>query len=187
MINLREEPIADLSEHAAVPSQFDSSTVYDVLQSQLGFELSERELSVLYRKDYDQFEDPRLWPRTFDTARWTLLAAFAGTRRVGGAIVATATPGLDLLEDRSDLAVVWDLRVAPDYRRRSVAAALLDMAQSWARAHGCGEMKVETQNTNPAACKLYMRKGFELAEVKRDAYPELPDDLQLIWRKRLDG
>jgi ribosomal protein S18 acetylase RimI-like enzyme len=187
VIALRAEPIADLREHAAIPSQFESRTVYDIRKSASGFELSERDLPAIYRKNYDEFEDPLAWPLTFDTTRWTLLSAFAGPRRVGGAIVATATPGVDLLEDRSDLAVVWDLRVAPEYRRQSVAAALLDLTQSWARAHGCVELKVETQNTNPAACKLYMRKGFALAEVTRDAYPDLPNDVQLIWRRRLDG
>jgi ribosomal protein S18 acetylase RimI-like enzyme len=176
-----------LREHAAISSQFESRTVYDIRQSAFGFELSEREFPGLYRKNYDEFEDPLAWPLTFDTARWTLLSAFVGPHRVGGAVVATATPGVELLEDRSDLAVVWDLRVVPEYRRQSVAAALLDLAASWAQAHSCVELKVETQNTNPAACKLYRRKGFTLAQVTRGAYPELPDDVQLIWRRRLDG
>jgi GNAT superfamily N-acetyltransferase len=187
VIDLRQEPVADLREHAAIPSRFEAATVYDVSQSHSGFELVEREMSALYRKNYDDFEDPLTWPRTFDTGQWILFGAFAGAQRVGGAIVATATPGVDLLEGRSDLAVVWDLRVAPAYRRQSVAAALLDFAQSWARAHGCVEMKVETQNTNPAACKLYMHQGFALAQVTRGAYSELPDEVQLIWRRRLDG
>jgi ribosomal protein S18 acetylase RimI-like enzyme len=129
VIDLRQEPVADLREHAAIPSRFEAATVYDVSQSHSGFELVEREMSELYRKNYDAFEDPLTWPRTFNTAQWILLGAFAGAQRVGGAIVATATPGVDLLEGRSDLAVVWDLRVAPAYRRQSVAAALLDFAQ----------------------------------------------------------
>lgn len=173
------------SPPAGIPSSFEALSVFDVLQTTTGFGLVERTISAPYRKNYDQFEDPLAWPRNFETERWVLISAFVGHERVGGLVTAVATPGFDMLEGRTDLAVVWDLRVAPVHRRRSVATSLLCRAQDWARRMGYRELQVETQNTNPPACKFYMHNGFVLAEVRPGAYAELPEDVQLIWRKKL--
>jgi streptothricin acetyltransferase len=59
--------------------------------------------------------------------------------------------------------------------------------ETWARLRHCSELKVETQNTNLAACRLYAQQGFRLVQANHDAYPELPGDVQLIWRKVVDG
>lgn len=165
----------------------ESRSVYDVHWASGGLELIERSVVTVFCKDYDQFEDPRSWSGNFDTRHWVLISAFAGSQRVAGVIVATATPDVDFLENRPELAVLWDLRVAPAYRRKFVATALVNASETWARGRGCTGLKVETQNTNPAACKFYMASGFFLAEAMRDAYPGLPGDVKLIWRKKLDG
>lgn len=183
-MKLRFEPVLDLREHARVANDFEARTVFDVSDT---LELLERPLPGPYRKNYDDVEDPLGWPRSFDTANWILIAAFAGDARIGGAIVAAATPGVELLEGRDDLAVLWDLRVAPAHRRGGIATALVAAAQTWARERRCTAMKVETQNTNPAACRFYMHNGFILSQVRRGAYPQLPGDVQLIWRKKIDG
>ena len=86
-----------------------------------------------------------------------------------------------MLEGRSDLAVLWDIRVAPDARRRGIGAALMAAAERWAEAQGCAELKVETQNINVPACRFYARQGFTLREARRFAYPGLPDEIQLLW------
>jgi len=48
---------------------------------------------------------------------------------------------------------------------------------------------VETQNINVSACRLYASQGFELRTVNRNAYPTLPDEIQLLWYKdlRIEG
>ena len=48
-------------------------------------------------------------------------------------------------------------------------------------------MEVETQNINVSACRFYARQGCVLSAVNRFAYPELPDEVQLIWRKDLSS
>ena len=63
--------------------------------------------------------------------------------------------------------------------------ALLQAVEDWARARGCRQLKVETQNINVAACKFYARQGFVLAAVDRFAYPTLPHEIQLLWYKNL--
>jgi GNAT superfamily N-acetyltransferase len=187
VLELCAEPVTDLRQHSAIPSIFETSYVLEVRASGCNFELEECTLSEPLRKTYDDYEDPLAWSRDFDTSQWVLISAFVGGERVGGVIVAAHTAGVEMLEGRSDLAVVWDLRVAPAHRRHSIAASLLAAAQTWASTASCIELKVETQNTNPAACKLYLSNGFILSAAQHHAYRELPDDVRLIWRKRLDG
>lgn len=180
-------PVDDLGEHSAIRNAFETRRVCQVAQQGGVVSLAEEDLPRAFVKDYDSLEDPRQWPRLFDTSRWVLISAWRGSLRVGGIIVARATPGVDMLEGRGDLAVVWDLRVQAAERRQGVGAQLFKLAEAWAREQGCTELKVETQNTNPAACAFYSRQGCDLAQARPGAYPDLPDEVQLIWRKLLAG
>ena len=189
-IELAEEPITSLPEYARIPIVFTVDRVLDVtarLDGPPGFVFSERCLAVPYEKDYDAFygEGPLQWPRRFDLANWALFTARVATRRVGGAAVAFDTPGLTMLEGRRDLAVLWDIRVSPDARREGVGSALFARVEAWAHLHGCRQLKVETQNTNVRACRFYERQGCQLRAIHRAAYPELPEEIQLLWYKEL--
>jgi GNAT superfamily N-acetyltransferase len=86
-----------------------------------------------------------------------------------------------MLVGRRDLAVLWDLRVAPAARRRGVGAALFRAAAAWAAARGCAQLKVETQNVNVPACRFYARQGCVLGAIDRFAYPGLPHEVRLLW------
>jgi GNAT superfamily N-acetyltransferase len=185
-----EEPPSLLGELAAIPIRF---TVHAVLDVQLrerglgGIHLVERQVSDPYEKDYDADEavGPSSWARRFDVSNWGFLGAHAGPRRVGGAVVAWRCEGMQMLEGRDDLAVLWDLRVHPDARGRGIGGALFTAAERWARSRGCVELKVETQNVNVPACRFYAERGCILGAVNRFAYPTYPGETQLIWRKAL--
>ena len=88
---------------------------------------------------------------------------------------------LTMLEDRRDLAVLWDIRVTPDARRQGVGSALFERVEAWALRHGCRQLKVETQNTNVRACRFYERQGCQLRWIDRAAYPQRPEEVQLLW------
>ena len=92
-----------------------------------------------------------------------------------------------MLESRDDLAVIWDLRVAPEMRRVGVGRELLIAAERWAEERGCRQLKVETQNINVPACRLYANQGFIVDSIDECAYPELPGEIQIIWSKDLVG
>jgi GNAT superfamily N-acetyltransferase len=117
-------------------------------------------------------------------SNWGLLAAYIDQVRVGGCLIAFDTPGFEML-DAPDLVVLWDIRVEEQHRGRGIATALFEAAERWARAHGCTRLRVETQDVNPAACRLYERCGCSLVRSTPGAYPELPHETQLIWEKRL--
>jgi GNAT superfamily N-acetyltransferase len=189
-IEVTEEPMTVVAEYARVPIAFTVDRVLDVTHrddSPGGIALSERRLEVPYEKDYDAIpgEGPLQWARHLNLSNWALFIARLATRIVGGATVAFDTPGLTMLEGRRDLAVLWDIRVSPDARRRAVGSALFERVEAWAQLHGCRHLKIETQNTNVPACRFYERQGCYLQASHRAAYPELPDEIQLLWYKHL--
>ncbi|MEQ1757103.1 MAG: GNAT family N-acetyltransferase [Vicinamibacterales bacterium] len=186
-IEIRRGTAEGLSQYARVSIAFEVTQVYDVTTRPGDrLDLIVRQLAEPYAKDYDAVgEPPTEWPRQFDISPWSFFAAFEHGRRVGGATVACRTPSLDMLEGRHDLVVLWDIRVAPSARRRGVGAALFSAATEWAAATGYQELKVETQNVNVPACRFYERHGCVLRSANRGMYAELPEEIQLLWYKRL--
>lgn len=140
-----------------------------------------------WRKEYDAPSNrPQDWHLQFDLTQWGFFVARAEGAVTGGAAVCFDTPGVDLLGGRTDLAFVWDLRVTPEYRGQGVGAQLWQEVETWCRAWGVRELRVETQDINAPACRFYARMGCELLSVNPRAYPELPDEIQLIWGKWLE-
>src|SRR5205823_1431834 len=104
-----------------------------------------------YLKNYDEHEDPHRWASQFNLTKWNILSAWNGDERIGGCIMAWDTLGVDMLEGRNDLAVVWDIRIHPMHRQNGIGSLLFSKAIEWAKAHGCTELKIETQNINVPA------------------------------------
>ena len=189
-IEIAEEPMSALQEYARVPIVFTVDRVLDVtprVEDPGRFEFAERRLEVPYEKDYDAIEGegPLQWARRFDLSNWAFFSARVASRRVGGAAIAFDTPGLTMLEGRRDLGVLWDIRVSPGTRGQGVGSALFERVEACARTLGCGLLKVETQNTNVRACRFYERHGCQLRAIHRGVYPELPEEIQLLWYKDL--
>ena len=178
-------PVRDLHDYVAISSAFDSNAILDVAGEGDRCRLIERALHKPFHKDYDAVENPLRWPVLFDVSNWALFSACEQGRGIGGAIAAWKTSGVDMLEGRSDLVVVWDLRVAPQARGQGVGSALFRAIEAWGRSRSCTQLKVETQDVNVAACRLYQSCGCTLAQVNRGAYREFPQETQLIWTKRL--
>jgi len=189
-MEIREEAPSYLEEYARVSIAFEVTSILEVSlcdNGLAGFAFVERPLNPTFVKDYDAIPGnrPTDWARQFDLSNWGLLSARLGDEYVGGAVIAARTPGLLMLEDRSDLAVVWDLRVAPQARGRGVGSALLRSAQQWAAAQRCRQIKIETQNNNVPACRFYASQGCTLGAIHRFAYRELPEEVQLLWYRDL--
>ena len=178
-----------LDEHALVPIRFLVDRIIEPMRADVEVDaprLRDHPVARPWVKDYDTPGNrPADWLARFDTSRWGLLAARVDGRRVGGAVIAWSTDGVDLLEGRNDLAVLWDLRVHPDFRGRGVGSALFLAAERWAAARGCVHLDVETQNINVVACRFYASRGCELRSIDAGAYEELPDEVQMVWRKEL--
>lgn len=184
-IDVVEESPAILQQYEAISIAFRVETRLNVVPIDLGLGgLAFRgETVVPYIKDYDLFESerPSVWPARFDLSNWGIFSAFHGDRRVGGAAVAWQSPQVEMLEGRDDLACLWDLRVAPEFRNQGVGHRLFTQAVEWARQRNCRQLKVETQNINVPACRFYARQGCKLGAVNNYAYRAELDEVQLLW------
>ncbi len=186
-IEVIEEPAAVLDAYGDIPITFEVTEELEVTTERGGgFRLQARPLTQSYLKDYDTIGlRPERWAERFDLSGWGFFSAVKAGQCLGRAAVARDAPILELLEGRLDLALLWDLRVAPSARRGGVGSALFHAAVAWAAARGCRQLRIETQNNNVAACRFYARQGCELLTVRRGAYPEVPDEIQLVWFKDL--
>jgi GNAT superfamily N-acetyltransferase len=189
-IEVTEETPENISEYARIPM---SLVVREILEAsaldggRCGLALSAQEVPTPFLKDYDAVESPLEWSKAFDLSNWGFFGAHFGGHRVGGATVAFDTPGVTMLEDRQDIAVLWDIRVGPDARGKGVGTALFKAAEAWSVTKGCRQLKVETQNINVPACRFYAKQGCVLGAIHRFAYPEFPNEVQLLWYKALDN
>jgi len=189
-MRIAEEPITRLGLHAEVPIAVHVERVFDVTLVEEGLGgvvMSERAVEVPWLKDYDAIkgEGPTRWARHFDVANWGLISAHEAGRSVGGAVVAFNTAGVSMLDGRSDLAVLWDIRVRPEVRSSGTGSLLFQAVEAWGRDRRCRTLKIETQNTNVPACRFYRRMGCTLGAIDRFAYADLPDEVQLMWFKEL--
>ena len=178
-----------LRRYGEVPIQFrvDSILRVEVLDDGLGgLRLAEAPVAQPYVKDYDTYDPrgPAGWAERFDVSRWGFFQALDAGRPVGGAVVAFDTPSLHVLAGRTDLAVLWDIRVHPDWRGRGVGTCLFRHAADWARTQGCRQLKIETQNVNVPACRFYAARGCRLAAIDRLGYagdPRVAHEAMLVW------
>jgi ribosomal protein S18 acetylase RimI-like enzyme len=189
-VEVIEQTPADLNEYARVAIAYEVRQVLDVVATASGLgglALVERDLPVPYLKDYDALEGegPLTWSRRFDLSRWGLFMALAGGRPVGGVAVVLDAPDVDMLEGRSDLALIWDIRVSPEARGLGVGSELFRAAVEWSKVRSARLLEVETQNTNVPACRFYARQGCFLGAMDRFAYRDLPHETQLLWYKDL--
>lgn len=68
------------------------------------------------------------------------------------------------------LACVRDVRVQMSLRRKGIGAALMAMAEDWARHKKLGGVMVETQDTNAAACQFLTKCGYMLGGIDTMRY-----------------
>ncbi len=178
---------ANLETYSALPIAFTATSVLRVglVDGGIGgFTLTEEPLPepVHHNGDAIEGEGPLRWlDHGWDLSRWVMLCAFDGERRAGGAVVAVHTPGMWFLRGRTDTSALWDIRVDHDYRRRGIGRALIEAAAAWSLARGLARMKIETQNTNVAACRFYHAMGARLGGIERYAYTNVPDEVELDW------
>lgn len=75
--------------------------------------------------------------------------------------------------------------VRPAYRRRGVATALMDTAETAARVFGCTSMTLEVRQSNSAAIALYESLGYE-AIGKRPGFYTDPIEAAVVMTKPVD-
>ena len=189
-IKIVEESPDILADYEKISIAFRVETVFrvELLSDGLsGVKLTEERIEKPFIKDYDAYEEdrPSRWAERFDLSNWGVFSAFDGEKRIGAAAVAWKTPQVFMLEEQGDLACLWDLRVALEYRGEGIGNQLFSAALNWAKIRNCRLFKVETQNINVPACRFYASQGCHLGAFNLHAYPESLQEIQLIWYRNL--
>jgi GNAT superfamily N-acetyltransferase len=167
-----------LAGYASIPISFEVTSklqVCPVKNGLGGLQLVEKSCTP-YVKDYDRFADshPLNWSNHFDVNRWGLFVMESNGVYVGGSAVAPQEEGT---------AVLWDLRVHPNFRNKGVGGQLLNAAIKWVKERQYKTLMVETQNVNVPACKFYSKQGFILKTIDVCGYsdPIVQDETKLLW------
>jgi aspartate N-acetyltransferase len=95
-----------------------------------------------------------------------------GVRRKFAAGVA---PPRDTWHERTDVAELRRLRVAPEARRMGIGAALTSAVIDWCRDDGCRTLYLHTTSPQAPARALYERLGF------RDVGHILTGEWEYVW------
>jgi len=153
-----------------------------------GFRLVERRVAQPFiRHKGDELQDnPHSWSKEFDLSKWGIFVIKDDKGNPsGGAAVAIDSPVYPMDHfQRKDLAVLWDIRVHPDQRGKGNGTRLFQHAASWARNMGCGQLGLETDSCNVAACRFYQYMGCQLGAIHRYGYiavPEAAPYAMLLW------
>ncbi|SFG83827.1 streptothricin acetyltransferase [Duganella sp. CF458] len=129
----------------------------------------------------------RLTARNVEQFTKTYAAEEAPTEDVEsyGAFVNGALAGkIDLTTAWNDLGSIEQIVVARGLRQHGIATGLIDFAKSWAVGKQLKGLRLETQTNNVAACKLYLRNGFEIGGFDRFVYrtqEEVANETALYW------
>jgi len=147
----------------------------------------EERIKQHYERDYDRAgeDNPSAWARQYDLSRWGIFSALLDGQPVAGAAVALDGPVFPARSlQREDLAVLWDIRVHPNHKRRGIGTALFHHAARWAKAQGYNQLGLETDGSNIPACKFYAKIGCELGAIMKYGYNgvrEVAEYPMLLW------
>ena len=179
----------DLEEYSKISIAFEVKSIYEVklIDNGLGgIKLIETEVDP-HVKDYDEIEEgnkPIDWSNEFDITNWGLFLIYDDSIPIAGATVAFDTSNIGMLHGKKDRAMLWDLRVHPDYRRLGLGKKLFQKIKEWSKNKGCNRLIIDTQNSNVPACKFYVQQGCQLGEINRFKYidnPKIKDEVMLVW------
>ena len=133
-------------------------------------------------KDLGAYDNPLQLPGRliFQTGRFSRLGWRPGSRRGDGG---RPHANEHMLEERDDLAVLWDLRVDSAYWGRELAVCCLQRPQTWSPSKGfLNENRKPEQQM--CARALLCQKGAVLGAINTRAYrgePDIGEEIQLIW------
>lgn len=189
MVTYREIPVAEAGFYDDIEMVAEIREIRRVETGDFGIRFVRQPVEP-YEKDYRAFGGWADWKEKFDVSRWKVFCAFDGQTPVAGAVLCAGSAGVDMLEGRDDLGVLWDLRVDRRYKRRGIGSRLFALVADAAAASGCRQLKIECQNVNVPAVDFYFSRGAVLGAVNRYAYyaePSLRDEVQFLLYLDLDG
>ena len=87
-------------------------------------------------------------------------------------------------EDR-DVFVLHTLTVDPDLSGRGIGCAFVQFYEDTAKALGCTVLRMDTNEKNAAARRLYARLGYREADIVPCAFNSIPNVRLVLLEKKL--
>lgn len=142
-----------------------------------------------YIKDLSVYERATEYEKNFDITNWHFYMAFDDDKPIGAMTIAGRTPNLNMLSEKDDVCVLWDIRVADNYKHQGVGQKLMDVGIDDAKSSGYNQMIIECQNNNVPACHFYRKQGALLSKVDMYAYyheEDCKNEIQFVWHLDLE-
>jgi GNAT superfamily N-acetyltransferase len=185
IVALSHDDTAALKRYAEIPMLVESDRIIrcePIEDGTGGFSLKEEAISPSFSGVFpDNEECPIPLHGRWDISDWGIFAAIENDAIVGGCVVAIRTPQVYMLEGRTDMAVLWDIRVRSGQKHNGIGTALFHAAVDFSREKRCGLLKIETQNVNATACNFYRDQGCRLRGLNMNSYSDYPEEVQLLW------
>ena len=186
MIYVKKTDRSCFEMYDSVSMNVDAKSEYKVkrIDNGLGGFILEEVPVTPYVKDLSVYERATEYEKEFDITHWSFYMAFDDEKPVGAATVAARTDKLYMLAGRDDACVLWDIRVADEYKHQGIGQKLFDLAVKNAKADGYRQMIIECQNNNVPACNFYRKQGALLSKVDMYAYYQeeaCRNEVQFLW------
>ena len=182
-LKIKKAHLSFLKKYHKIPIRFSSDMIYpEELFVGKAEDINLVKIPVQpFTKDYDEHELPYKWVEKWDISNWCILKVEIDGEYIAGAVIAYNTNGVNMLEGRDDIAVLWDIRVSPAHRGEGIGEKLFKEAVKFAEEKNCKFLKIETQNINVNACKFYKKMGCYLGRYSIDEYKDLSDEIMMMW------
>jgi ribosomal-protein-alanine N-acetyltransferase len=138
--------------------------------------LDERDLDAL--DHIERLSYPAPWSRAMFAAELQKTGAMA----LGAYSEPNVLVGYAIVSRYVDAWHVMNIAVAPEYRRRGIATALLERLFAVTAGDPRRGFTLEVRVSNTEAIRLYERLGFEARGVRRGYYTDNREDALIMWR-----
>lgn len=182
MIKYEELNVEDIEKYDQISFGYKTNKKYKITKINRG--LGGFNIKLVDTPYYEKIFDTKTskWKKYFkDLSNWKIYVAKDNDKLIAGCVIATKTSDCDMLENRTDLAVLWDIRVEEHYQHKNIGQTLFNMALNFCKKEGFKQLKIECQNTNPNAVNFYHKQGAILCGINEYAYPDSPNETQMLW------
>jgi [ribosomal protein S18]-alanine N-acetyltransferase len=136
-----------------------------------------RDLNAIERIERDSYRTP--WSRSMfagELAKPSSVSLGAFEPETGALL------GYLIISRYVDAWHVMNLAVAPDHRRRRIAANLLDRLFELTAGEDRRGYTLEVRVSNDVAIRLYEQAGFRARGIRRGYYTDNREDALIMWR-----
>ena len=142
------------------------------------------ELRALDARDLDALDEieRRSYPAPWSRSMFAAEIQKPGALSLGAYIESGELVGYAIVSRYVDAWHLMNIAVAPEFRRRGIATALLERLFEVTASDPRRGYTLEVRVSNAEAIRLYERLGFEARGLRRGYYTDNREDALIMWR-----